>query len=315
VIRQAVERVPDGLREAEAPGLEAELVVEARRLDPARLAARANQLLARIDPDGLRHRDAEHQRLRSGAFVLNPDGSADLRAHLTPAGAAIVQAVIMPLAAPRPDDEGGRDERTPAYRVHDALVEGCRRLLVAREVPGEGGVAATVLVTVPLAELRSPVGTATTQYGGELSIHELLLVAGEAMVIPVVVDDRQVPLHIGRAKRFATREQTYALIARDRGCTFPECDHPPPWTQRHHIRAWALGGRTDLDNLALLCVYHHAQFERLGWECVMIGGVVHWRPPEEIDPQRRPIRNTLHDFEPGAGHQPAKRPPAPARAA
>ena len=37
-------------------------------------------------------------------------------------------------------------------------------------------------------------------------------------------------------------------------------------------------------------------FERLGWECLMVGGIVHWRPPAHLDPGRRPRRNTAHDL-------------------
>ena len=248
-----------------------------------------------LDPDRLRRQDEEQQRLRAGSFVRHPDGSSDVRAHLTPVGTAIFEAAILPLTAPQPDDAAGRDEREPKQRFHDGLVEGCRRLLVAKDVPGEGGVPATVIAIVPLADLTDQVGTARTQYGTELSIADLLKVAGEAMVVPVVVDDAGAPLHVGRSRRFATTAQTYALIARDKGCSFPECDHPPPWTQRHHIRAWLDGGPTDIDNLTLLCPYHHANFAALGWECLLIDRVVHWVPPAAIDPQRRPIRNVTHD--------------------
>ncbi len=184
----------------------------------------------------------------------------------------------------------GRDEREPKQRFHDGLVEGCRRLLVAKDVPGEGGVPATVIAIVPLADLTDQVGTARTQYGTELSIADLLKVAGEAMVVPVVVDDAGAPLHVGRSRRFATKAQTYALIARDKGCSFPECDHPPPWTQRHHIRAWLDGGPTDIDNLTLLCPYHHANFAALGWECRLIdrvgplGAACRNRPATSTDP-------------------------------
>jgi Domain of unknown function (DUF222)/HNH endonuclease len=319
VIQQSLEELPVALRAAQAAGLEETLVAEARQLDPHRLAARARQLLVELDPDCVRSQEEEHRRRRAGSFVRNPDGSSDLRAHLTPVGTAIFEAAILPLTAPQPDDASGRDEREPRQRFHDGLVEGCRRLLAAKEIPGEGGVPATVLAIVPLADLTAAAagtartgtvrtGTARTQYGGTLSIGELLKVAGEALVVPVVVDDRGPPLYVGRARRFATRAQTYALIARDQGCSFPDCDHPPPWTQRHHIRAWLDGGRTDVDNLTLLCPYHHANFAALGWECRPIDGVVHWVPPVWIDPAQAPIRNTSHDrIEAGSTDQPGRR--------
>jgi hypothetical protein len=95
----------------------------------------------------------------------------------------------------------------------------------------------------------------------------------------------------GRTKRIATRAQTLALIARDRGCSFPDCDKPPEWTQRHHIHAWSDGGRTDLDNLTLLCAPHHRDFDRQGWRAVMREGLPWWIPPPWIDPGQRPRQN------------------------
>jgi hypothetical protein len=46
-----------------------------------------------------------------------------------------------------------------------------------------------------------------------------------------------------------------ALEVRDRGCRFPGCGSR--FTDGHHIRHWADGGATRLDNLILLCKTHH----------------------------------------------------------
>ena len=37
------------------------------------------------------------------------------------------------------------------------------------------------------------------------------------------------------------------------------------FTNVHHIVAWKPGGRTDLDNLALLCLFHHGVVHTKGW--------------------------------------------------
>ena len=37
------------------------------------------------------------------------------------------------------------------------------------------------------------------------------------------------------------------------------------FTNVHHIVPWKSGGRTDLDNLALLCLFHHGMVHRKGW--------------------------------------------------
>jgi len=114
----------------------------------------------------------------------------------------------------------------------------------------------------------------------------------------------------GRMRRLATVAQRRALTIRDGGCSFPGCTAPASWCETHHVVPWACGGTTDLINLTLLCGYHHREFERRGWECLMMdggppasegvaggGGVPHWRPPKWIEPDRTPRRNTAHHTE------------------
>src|SRR5690606_3379848 len=67
----------------------------------------------------------------------------------------------------------------------------------------------------------------------------------------------------------ATRRQTpllgRALNLRDGGCRFAGCDRPTSWCDAHHIRPWADGGPTKLDNLLLLCAFHHTLIHE-GWK-------------------------------------------------
>jgi predicted restriction endonuclease len=46
------------------------------------------------------------------------------------------------------------------------------------------------------------------------------------------------------------------LKRRDRGCRFPGCTCSR-FVDAHHIRHWADGGETRMDNLVLLCRNHH----------------------------------------------------------
>ena len=69
-------------------------------------------------------------------------------------------------------------------------------------------------------------------------------------------------------------------MRRDRHCRFPGCTNVT-FTNVHHIVPWKPGGRTDLDNLALLCVFHHGMVHRKGW--TMSGNAnaaAHLRRPE-----------------------------------
>jgi len=64
-------------------------------------------------------------------------------------------------------------------------------------------------------------------------------------------------LNHGRAQRLVTARQRAALEARDgRVCAFPGCERTHG-LHAHHLTHWIHGGRTDLDNLALLCTAHH----------------------------------------------------------
>jgi hypothetical protein len=54
------------------------------------------------------------------------------------------------------------------------------------------------------------------------------------------------------------------LRFRDYGCTFPGCGSRR-FVQAHHIAWWRHGGRTDLDNLLLVCTFHHKLVHEHGW--------------------------------------------------
>ena len=78
----------------------------------------------------------------------------------------------------------------------------------------------------------------------------------DAGIVPVVDGPNGEPLSVGRRTRSSPPAVRRALSNRDRGCRFPGCTA----TQRlhgHHVRHWAEGGETSLDNLVLLCPTHH----------------------------------------------------------
>ena len=54
------------------------------------------------------------------------------------------------------------------------------------------------------------------------------------------------------------------LRHRDGECRFPGCG-ARRFTQAHHIVWWGDGGPTDLDNLILLCFFHHKLVHEHGW--------------------------------------------------
>ena len=56
--------------------------------------------------------------------------------------------------------------------------------------------------------------------------------------------------------------------------------------------AWYGGGNTNLQNLTLVCSYHHHQFAQRGWQCkINTVGLPVWIPPKWIDRHQRPLLN------------------------
>ena len=73
-------------------------------------------------------------------------------------------------------------------------------------------------------------------------------------------------LNLGRTTRLITTPQRRALEMRDgRRCRYPGCTRTHG-LDGHHIELWQFGGRTDLDNLVLLCPYHHRLFHEGGFQ-------------------------------------------------
>ncbi|MFM2438387.1 MAG: hypothetical protein RLZ55_1206 [Actinomycetota bacterium] len=81
----------------------------------------------------------------------------------------------------------------------------------------------------------------------------------------LLLDPGSQPLDIGRTQRAVPPHLRRALNVRDGGCIVPGCDRPPGWCEAHHIKHWADGGETSLDNTALMCSRHHHELHLGHW--------------------------------------------------
>ena len=67
----------------------------------------------------------------------------------------------------------------------------------------------------------------------------------------------------------------------------------PQYCERHHVREWIDGGSTNLNNLTLVCAYHHHNFLARGWTCqINTDGIPEWIPPKWIEREQKPMTNT-----------------------
>jgi hypothetical protein len=147
--------------------------------------------------------------------------------------------------------------------------------LIRSSVPGATGKASTaspyvVVAHVPLAALVEDAGETSNlagelEYGGLIDAETVQRIACDATVVVALDDDLGHTMYEGRAKRFPSDAQRREVRRRDRQCRFPGCTNVT-FTNVHHIVAWKPGGRTDLDNLALLCLFHHKTVHTKGWK-------------------------------------------------
>jgi|HubBroStandDraft_6_1064221.scaffolds.fasta_scaffold02936_7 hypothetical protein len=124
-----------------------------------------------------------------------------------------------------------------------------------------------VVAHVPLRSLTDE----DSELAGELEHRGLIdavvarRLACDATVVVALDDDVGHTMYEGRARRDPTPTQRRELWRRDRHCRFPGCRNAT-FVNPHHLRWWKRDrGKTDLDNLALLCEHHHHLVHSKAW--------------------------------------------------
>lgn len=316
---------PAATREVVADA-EAALVGFADTLDAVCLRRLGTRIWALVDPDAadateaarLARQEAHAHATRRLSMPTHGDGTTAILGQLDDLSAAVLRAALHPLAAPLPKTADGPDPRSHGQRLADALVELARRALATGDLPNHGGIPPQLVITVRHEDLPHRTGApdhtnastnntedtdshtggcgaggiGTLDDGTRLSPTEITRLACEADPVLALLA-HGIPTQITRRDRTARGIVRRALILRDGGCAFPGCDRPASWCHAHHITAWQHGGPTTLDNLVLLCGYHHRHIHRGDWTVVMgHDGHPDFHPPPWIDPDRAPQRNT-----------------------
>lgn len=276
----------------ERSAVETLLVDSSAGLSARQFAMLGRGVINRFNPDGAEPRE-DLLRERSGLRVTRTrEGLVRWTLMMHPEAAGFLTAAVDARTAPRrqprfvdPAEEleappDGAADRRPLEQVRlDALVSIARESLAA-DTGRLAGAPVTMLVTVPLEILRSGIGTAEIAGIDEpICASTARRLAADAEIIPIVLGGPSEPLDQGRAVRLATEPQRRALAFRDEGCIWTGCSAPPAWCEVAHIVPWFSGGCTDLDNMMLLCPFHHRRFDRDGWELEIRDGERWLIPP------------------------------------
>ncbi|MBW0116960.1 HNH endonuclease signature motif containing protein, partial [Pseudonocardia abyssalis] len=234
---------------------------------------------------------ARQSARRSLAWRWADDGSLVVTARLTPAdGAALISAIDAttgPAPAPvrrpvRPSPPGWRERAESEYpgaatdrlaaRRADALLS---LVTTATEAGVDADPGPTPAGARPSTVRRSRTdvvvlidaadGDAEITGGPEIPPATAERLACDARAQVLLRDRRHNRLYLGRRRRLASPAQIAALTVRDGGrCRFAGCTQNRH-LHAHHVVHWLRAGRTDLDNLVLLCGFHHTLIHERGF--------------------------------------------------
>jgi len=254
-----------------SPGTETDLISWGKRVSCATVRDRGDlERRASIEED----LDAERSRFVSW-WYFDEGRRLGLEAELPAAqGAIVVRALERATVAipAMPDEKDGY--YAPARRA-DALVAVCSAR-IARDADQDR---ATVVIHAQLDGIERGVGGSEIDGGPVVHPQAVRRLLCNARVQSVLEDRAGNVLGLGRTSREPSAWMLRQVRYRDRECRFPGCG-ARRFTQAHHVVWWRHGGRTDLDNLLLICSFHHRLVHEHGWSVKRdLDGTVRWVLP------------------------------------
>ncbi|MWA04266.1 DUF222 domain-containing protein [Actinomadura sp. LD22] len=171
------------------------------------------------------------------------DGGRYVKGWLNPEDAAIWDGSLAPLAKPAgPDDRRDVAERTAA---------------ALSSVLSGGHKASKVTVICDLETLTGGNAPARLTDGTPIPAAQARRIALAAGVSPLLLGRGNTPLYLGYRERFASAAQRQVLETLYPSCAVRGCEMPGTLCEVDHVRGWALGSPTDIDQLALTCGWHN----------------------------------------------------------
>ena len=235
----------------------------------------------------------EHQRSRRFAKIKTDvdEGMVVLYGRFDPITGARIETVLSRKMDELWREEDPRNRATPGQRMADAL-----ELLLARPNGDENGRprGARLLLIADYDAITGELRNGRLPDGTPIPTRKIRDLACDAEILPAIFRGASQPLDLGRARRIASPAQRITLVARDRKCI--GCGASANWCQAHHIIPWAAEGKTDLDNMCLLCSRCHHKVHDDGWQVRRTAPgkynlrpppTQHGRPPRRRNPNRR----------------------------
>jgi hypothetical protein len=250
------------------PGTERVLVELSRRLPGGRLERALKWIDERVASD-LGPPSPDQLRLW---FEKMPNNVVDLHVKLLPEQQPLVENALRAVkeAACGKEAAPSMSDNEAFMGVIDLALES--ELLKARTpVLGKYEALVSVDAEVLKRQMREPLERCEVQGQRPVSAATALRLTCSSATIPFLVLPDGSALDVGRRTRRVSRALMARLIERDRHCRFPGCTNRL-FLDAHHMKHWAQGGSTTLDNLCLTCRRHHRIVHEGGFTARMVGG-------------------------------------------
>jgi hypothetical protein len=202
-----------------------------------------------------------------------------LEAQLPPAQGAVVASALDGLASEIPELPG-EGQRGMGSRRASALVALCSGESPRSDESAVGPVRAEIVVHAQLEDLLDSEANAYVEEGPTIPTAAVRRLLCGSSVKTVIESFDGTIAGVGQRIREPSPALMRQLRHRDQECAFPGCG-ARRFTHAHHIDWWSHGGRTDLDNLVLICGHHHRLVHEHGWRVERDpGGDLSWFRPD-----------------------------------
>lgn len=221
--------------------------------------ARKHEQERSID-DGMSTLERQRRSRRAWIRVDRGSGMTVLHAEFDPIAGERIKIALSAKTNQLWREEDPAHRPSTGQRMADALVD-----LICPPPDGEKKtLGATLLLIADYDIGLQQIRNARLGDGTPVPVDVFKDLACQARILPAIFNTRGQPLWVGLGRRLATPAQRMALIARDRVCV--GCGADAAWCQAHHVVPWAADGRTDIDNLVLLCSKCHHRVHDEDWE-------------------------------------------------
>jgi hypothetical protein len=223
------------------------------------------RLSARLDPERGAVVTAALRRVAESEQL----GEADALVRLAEIGLAALEDSQNPPRALRGDERAAIVVHLDASKMAHPTEEGAAPDGGEQRAAGAAMPGATDSPARRSAEPERPYARIANGPGLPDRVVRRLLCAGR--IRTVLHDAAGNVLDVGRSHRLVTDRQYRALLLRQHGhCAHPGCPNTRN-LDAHHVLFWFLGGRTDLDNLVILCERHHVSLHDGDFRIVALG--------------------------------------------